>query len=143
MVSDCVPSGCCEALPASFAVPQKEKSTSPDCPLMLSPLTRPAAIALVQSNCISAFRRSNLDCQCPQFASSYLRPLRPTAGVYPCPRLSLTGQRRPVAARSELAQTLRIAPFAVALCFWPRHLAEQYFTSSQTFSHFLRQKNGL
>jgi 16S rRNA U516 pseudouridylate synthase RsuA-like enzyme len=29
------------------------------------------------------------------------------------------------------------------LLFKPRHLSEQYFTSSQTFSHFLRQENGL
>jgi hypothetical protein len=29
------------------------------------------------------------------------------------------------------------------LRFKPRHLSEQYFTSAQTFSHFLRQENGL
>jgi 16S rRNA U516 pseudouridylate synthase RsuA-like enzyme len=29
------------------------------------------------------------------------------------------------------------------LLFKPRHLSEQYFTSSQTFAHFLRQENGL
>jgi hypothetical protein len=29
------------------------------------------------------------------------------------------------------------------LRFKPRHLSEQYFTSSHTFSHFLRQVKGL
>ena len=33
--------------------------------------------------------------------------------------------------------------FAHLLCLFILHLSLQYFTSTQTFSHFLRQVNGL